>query len=505
MRRILTTALIALAPWPALAEDIAVVIANQRYDSFPNVREAAAATDAVRVLEDADFEVIEIRDERFAGAVASVAAARSRIASADRVVVLLAGHVVTGAGQGWLLTRDARAPDDVNVGAQALPLTSILGMAAQHPGAAAVLITPSGSRLSLGPGLTEGVQFESAPQGVTILTGSMRGLVSALRDGLLVPGLSLAEVVADLPSSVAASGFVSEAVAFLPFEERARPEAPRVTSELPRDPQADAEAAEAALGLDREARRNMQRDLSILGYDPRGIDGLFGRGTRSAIRAWQIANGFGASGYLSGNQITRLQEQGARRAAELEAEARKRQEEQDRRDTAYWRETGANGTEEGLRAYLDSYPDGLFADLAQERLSEFEDARRASAARAEREFWDDVVSADTAQAYDRYLEGYPQGAFRQEAEARLSELRAEEGRADAEAEARADEERVAGNPITRLLVEQRLRQLGLDPGRIDGNFDKDTRRAVRRFQRARDLPDTGYVTQATLVRLLASG
>ena len=38
--------------------------------------------------------------------------------------------------------------------------------------------------------------------------------------------------------------------------------------------------------------------------------------------------------------------------------------------------------------------------------------------------------------------------------------------------------------------------------RADGTFDADTRRAIRRFQRSRDLPVTGYVTQATMVHLL---
>jgi peptidoglycan hydrolase-like protein with peptidoglycan-binding domain len=57
--------------------------------------------------------------------------------------------------------------------------------------------------------------------------------------------------------------------------------------------------------------------------------------------------------------------------------------------------------------------------------------------------------------------------------------------------------------IARLLIEQRLTQLGDDPGAVDGTFDEATRRALRRFQRARDLPATGYVSQATMARLLA--
>ena len=59
------------------------------------------------------------------------------------------------------------------------------------------------------------------------------------------------------------------------------------------------------------------------------------------------------------------------------------------------------------------------------------------------------------------------------------------------------------NPIVRSLVEQRLAHLNLDPGPTDGVFDDNTRRAIRRYQQARNLPATGYLSQQTLVRLLA--
>ena len=62
---------------------------------------------------------------------------------------------------------------------------------------------------------------------------------------------------------------------------------------------------------------------------------------------------------------------------------------------------------------------------------------------------------------------------------------------------------VVSNGVLRLLVENRLAAAGQDPGGIDGRFDRTTRRAIRRFQRDQGLTVTGYVTQATMVRLLA--
>ena len=85
----------------------------------------------------------------------------------------------------------------------------------------------------------------------------------------------------------------------------------------------------------------------------------------------------------------------------------------------------------------------------------------------------------------------------------MRELRDQDNRGAEIEQARANEARVLANPITRLLVERRLQQLGLKPGNADGKFDEATRKAIRRYQRARELPVTGFVTQQTLVRLLS--
>jgi hypothetical protein len=254
-----------------------------------------------------------------------------------------------------------------------------------------------------------------------------------------------------------------------------------------------------ALGLGREQRRDIQRDLSLLGYNPRGIDGIFGPGSRAAIAAWQRAEGYPPTSYLTAPQIDDMAEHAAIRAAELEREAAARKAEEERQDTIYWRETGRKGDEAGLRAYLARYPDGLYSEIADQRLAEIELSKRAAAAAEERAFWDDVRANDNEAAYRRYLQRYPNGAFAEEAEARLDALTEDAGNA----EARAEEQRVAGNAITRLLVENRLRAAGFDPGPIDGVFNNRTRRAIRQFQRAAGLEVSGYVTQHTMVRLLA--
>ena len=59
------------------------------------------------------------------------------------------------------------------------------------------------------------------------------------------------------------------------------------------------------------------------------------------------------------------------------------------------------------------------------------------------------------------------------------------------------------SPRTRQIVEARLNGLGLKPGPVDGVFDSDTRRAIRRYQAARNMQETGYLSEAVVVQLLA--
>jgi peptidoglycan hydrolase-like protein with peptidoglycan-binding domain len=522
---------VVLAPLAAVAEDAALILVGSDYQRLPDPGGANPAAALAQVLEAAGFTVSAALDQDVVGATRAMEDFRADAADAERVFVLMAGHIVSTPRDSWLLTRYAEAPTDITVGGEAVPIGPVLDIAAAHPGQAAVLLAPADNDVG-GTGLAPGVAV-TAPQGVTLFTGPTDRLVQLARDTLLVPGRPLGS----LPRGVEVSGFVSDAVPFSPapsggpglpppttdheaafwdvvkamgsvaaFEAyldvypvgRFAPLARAAIQELEFDADTRAEAVEAALGLDRDTRRDIQRDLSLLGYDPRGIDGIFGPGSRAAITAWQRAGGYPATGYLTADQIRALSDAAAVRAAELEREAAARKAEEERLDTLYWRETGRGGDEAGLRAYLARYPDGLFSDIAELRLAEIEEAKRAEAAAEERAFWDEVRAADDEASYRRYLRRYPEGTFAEEAQARLDELTEE----DEHAAAKAEEEHVAGNGVTRLLVENRLSAAGYDPGPIDGTFDKKTRRAIRKFQRAAGIEVSGYVTQATMVRLL---
>lgn len=77
---------------------------------------------------------------------------------------------------------------------------------------------------------------------------------------------------------------------------------------------------EASLGLTRTQWREAQASLKALGFDPNGVDGVPGRGTRSALGHWQAARGQTSNGYLTGDLFKRLVNEAAPKIAALKAE-----------------------------------------------------------------------------------------------------------------------------------------------------------------------------------------
>lgn len=528
----------------AAAADLALLIANARYPGLATAREAPGVLAVEADLVRAGFRADVAADVSAAAMRAALAGVSDRLRAGrdERVVLVFAGYAVHGPSGAWLLGTDSRSPDLATLDATGVRLDTLLAIAGQVQGGALVALVDLGFPQRPAPGLTAGLPPAlTVPQGVTVARGRAAPVAAFLR-AAAQPGTNLARAAA-AQRGVTLEGFVPPFLAFVP-DPAAPNRTPTGTPPAASDPDATAWAEadrigtieayrtyldqfpqgrfavparaaldrlentpdriEARLNLTRDERRAVQRHLALLGFDPRGIDGLFGPMTRGAITGWQRREGLAATGFLDRDQVQLLAQQAARRAAALEEEARQRQDERERQDRAFWRDSGAGTDEAGMRAYLQRFPDGIFAQLARDRLAEVEAARRAEAQAArDRADWDRAVAADTEAAYRAYLAAHPQGAFAAQARARLVALAPPPDPAiDAAAAAEA-----ALNlpPVTRLLVEQRLAMLGFDPGPVDGAFDLDARDAIFEFQRASGLPPTGYLTQQTLMRLIGGG
>lgn len=525
-------AALCLAATPLSAADLALVLGNANYRSLTDIREVEDLRGIARDLADDGFAVVGAFDQDSERLVEAVQEFHRRSADADRILVVLGGHIATGPRDAWLIGTEARKPDLVDISQVGLSLSAVAQIAEASAGRAVILVGPGGTSDALGDGLRTGTRGINLPQGVTLARGTVRDLRRAIFDGLLRDGRSLDDAL----SRLSARGFLSKAVGFTgqrtvdpvdvdSVKARAEEEgfwnAARALdtetslqlylSRYPRGRFASAararinalqnseqerwEREEAALDLDRNDRRRIQRQLTLLGYSTRGVDGIFGRGTRAAIRNWQEANGFEETGFLNRVQLRALTRQAERAEAERAAEEARKEE-------AYWRDTGARGTIDGLRAYLDRYPNGRFARDARARLTQLEAEAAEERAAEARRAWRRARDIDTADAYREFLKRYPDSADADNARARLREF---ERNDDEELirKAKNEEREIVKNSLTRLLVEQRLFQLGYRPGVPDGDFTDQTRQALRAFQQDRNIFPSGYVTKRTAGFLLS--
>ncbi|MCB5199419.1 peptidoglycan-binding protein [Loktanella sp. TSTF-M6] len=491
---LLATTLICTAAMAA-AQDAALVVGISDYDDLSDVSRADRLVAAGAALREHGFSIKGGRNLDVDDLFSQARIFSDEAEDADRIVVALSGQFATDGALTWFMGQDAPAPQDFTVGQQGILVQTALNALAQASQGAVLLLGETEADTDYDTGLSAGIGPMEIPNGVTVVRGSPEAIEGLMRYALAVPG---GDVIATARRTrgVDLSGFVPDSLTLIPGDAAAVP-TERVTlppeltaaasgseetawtaaraadtqnsyaryldaypqganaanavsrlAELRRNPPNPLRDAENALGLSSEARQAIQRDLQIMGFDTRGIDGIFGPGTRGAITGWQEQNGITANGFLTRDQIATLSAQATTRATQREAEAAAARAELERRDRAYWQETGVPGGESNLRAYLERFPDGLFAAEANERLGRARATAETNAAAATRE-------------------------------AQLS--------LDA---------------ISLQLVEARLSQLGLDPGRVDGQLDDDSRRAIRRYQRDRDLGATGYLDQATVSQML---
>jgi peptidoglycan hydrolase-like protein with peptidoglycan-binding domain len=111
--------------------------------------------------------------------------------------------------------------------------------------------------------------------------------------------------------------------------------------------------------LDRETRREVQRRLTLLGFDTRGVDGVFGAGTRGAIVNWQRSRGHPGSGFLAQGQLADLRAQSENAYQEWSSQQVRAQAQPAPRSTTGSRQAAPSGRYVDSRGCLRE-PDGRF-------------------------------------------------------------------------------------------------------------------------------------------------
>jgi len=202
------------------------------------------------------------------------------------------------------------------------------------------------------------------------------------------------------------------------------------------------ETAETTLSA--EQRQRIQEALTLLGFDTRGVDGIFGRGTRSAIRDYQEARSERPTGYLTEVQLNQLLTQANERGRQL-AEQQQNQIQQRESQVLRLRDEAEQLLQAGnLETALAVVREGLDLD------------------------------PDSAELV----------ALHENIDVRLGEANLNLGETE------------------RQRIQRTLTQLGYNARDAEGEFGRATRSAIAAYQRAIGQPSTGYLTEPLLERLL---
>jgi len=517
-----TVALAGLAG-SALAKDLALVISNGTTRQHNELAEA---------YHDQGYEVIDGKNMDSQEMREAFESFMDRMDGKDKVVVHFSGQAVHIQGESWLLPVDVRAVSLLHVDYNAPSLSLVLELLGQNPGRGMLFFAKDGDIRTTAP-LQSDLGDLQIPQGVLVLSGSGRVVNDLVMYELLSSEKTLADILIDRDrgANVTLRGYVSADISLGAAEDDEKPDtddggtdwinlvaeqtlwavadrsnrksdfeeylrrfpngvfAPAAQARLdvlntPEVP--SAEEIEKNLKLSRGERRDIQTNLTLLGFNTRGVDGIFGRGTRGAIADWQQSERHEKTGFLTGRQVASIQDQAEVRRIENAAE-----------DRRYWESTGASGIKRDLQKYLDKYPRGIYSAQAKRSLATIVAEEKQA---KDDEAWEVASSIDTARSYRQYLQDFPRGTYANTAQRRLD--RFEPTQLPETDAAKTQEDRMRLNAATRLLIESRLGSLGYNPGNKDGHFDGATRRAISNFQRDKGIDATGYMNSATVQALL---
>ena len=507
------------------AQDLVLMVGNEAYRNFNPVANARAVLGTASAFEAAGYQVIEVADATESQMKSALDQFERLHGDADRVVVVLSGQFMKTKSSTWFAPSDLQSPSLANVGFDALPLSAVLSFLGEKPGGAALFLADEAGGASVAASIQKGIGHLRIPQGVLVAKGTPSAVRRALLQEFLRQDISMAQA-AEASQELDVSGFVSDWVslngasdpegsdegvvdlgvsaalaeeafwqavdamgnkasyeAYLrrypsgEFTDQANQMLQVIADATPK--YSPEEKAELDLALTRNDRRRVQEQLSLLGFNPRGIDGLFGPGSRAAIKRFQAQTGLDGDGFMNPETLLRLRKRAERRAEELAQEADREKRARDAADARLWAQTGARGTEADYLAYLSKFPNGLYNTAARTQLQRIEQENRASAEVVERAAWDDAKNIDTVAGYRSSLAEFPNGAFGKLAEARINQLAATDVENEQLAAAKREEKSLGMGPSMMVLVERKLKAIGLRPGKLDGTFTEETREAIR--------------------------
>ena len=100
-------------------------------------------------------------------------------------------------------------------------------------------------------------------------------------------------------------------------------------------------------------------------------------------------------------------------------------------ETDLWEEVNKSNTADDYRAYLKQFPKGKFVELAKSRVAKLLAEAKTESENQERQSWTDAQQSNSVESYQGYLNDFPKGKFAVLAQGRVDKLRKEQAAEEA--------------------------------------------------------------------------
>jgi len=438
-RTLAVLAILTLGTAPALAKRVALVIGNGNYENavvLPNPSNDAKAMSTK--LRDLGFEVTAGYDQDYNGMRRTVAKFAKTARGADIALLFYAGHGMQVGGNNYLIPTDAKFEDETALDFETIPVDFILRQMSNDVKVQMVLLdacrdnplartlarrmSPSRSA-SVGSGLAELKIQETGGEGSVIAFATSPGDVALDGDGQNSPFTAALLRHIDTPNTPIQS--VMTRVTGDVYRETDERQRPWVNASLIGEVFLNKTVETSAASTTTQVAALQSPTTAVATPAPSATTAVT-TGPAANVIAWE-------------------------------------------REKALWDASAAGGTAADYEAYLASYPNGHFADIARNQI------KRLGAVAAL-----NPVATSTEQ---RTVTETATPA----AAAVTNEMRITPG-------TKETERAIGWNKSARRQVQTRLTLAGFNTGRPDGAFGPKTRGAISKWQTANGILVTGFFT-----------
>lgn len=446
------------APTVAFAEKrVALVIGNDQYETLSPLKNAGNDARAIAgALRDMNFEVIEALNVGRTGFFRKRSEFRSKLRNADVALVYYAGHGIQSGSVNWLIPSDAEVHIEADLEAWGIDAQDLLAMM-QFEGTTVNILILDACRDNP---LPKRIQTRSAARGLRQLD------MSGVEQSVVV-------MYAAAPGQTALDG-----------------------------PENGNGVFTAAL------LHSMQQEGATLEQVFKTTTAKVIQDTDGAQRPWREGSiPYDFYFVPKGSKVTIEPQPRPQPGAPVNMEA------------LFWQSIQGSDRKEDFEAYLAQFPDGTFARLAEVRVAALSvDPEEPELVEAQpggpdpdTVMWETVESYGSERAYEAYLEQYPDGIYAGAARVKIAAIAKDREKREAEAKKQAQEalrkkaeaEALATvDQIPDVVIQIALKDLGLYTGSLDGVMGRGSRAGISTFQGRLGNAKSGTLTPAETVALV---